>query len=231
MVTQYAININHIHSSEELNEIKPFLSEEKKEKIDRFYFEKDKIRAIIGEALVRCLLVRKYKLKNADISIGYNANGKPFLLPFDCGIHYNISHAGDWIVCGIGDSNVGIDVEQIREKEINFASNVLTKKEYDYWEKLSQEDQRKKFYQMWTIKESFSKYLGIGLSLPFSNVEIKFENCGYFKIGEEEKCIGFSQQLDADYYLTVCVNEEKKEELQKKVSYIVLDDISRWLSM
>lgn len=229
MIEQFAINIDNIQKADELRNVKQILSREKADRIERFCFEKDKIRGIVGEVLVRYLLIEKYNINNSDISFGYSDRRKPYLLSPNCRIYFNISHAGSWVVCGIGDSEIGIDVEQIKDKEIRFANYVLTTQEYNKWLSLPRDEQRNYFYQLWTIKESYSKYLGIGLALQFTDVTVDSLCYGYYSVNEKEDCVLFSQQFSKGYYLSVCVSKDKKEDIISQVTCIDINNIFKAL--
>ena len=229
MIEQFAINIDNIEKVEGIKNIKHILSKEKADKIERFHFEKDKIRGIVGEALVRYLLIEKYNINKSDIKFGYSEKGKPYLVSSDCGIYFNISHAGSWVVCGIGDSKVGIDIELIKDKEIRFANYVLATQEYNNWLSLPDNEKRDYFYQLWTIKESYSKYLGIGLALQFTDVLVDSLGNDYYSINNEGDCALFSQKFNEDYYLSICANKDKKEDIISQVTYVNINDIIKTL--
>lgn len=229
MIEQYAININKIEKADKLSNIIHILSKEKADRIKRFHFEKDKVRAIVGEALVRYLLIKNYNISNSDIRFGYRDKGKPYFISPDDKIDFNISHAGSWVVCAVGDSKIGIDVELIQEKEIEFVKYVFTAQEYNYWLTLPKEEQRNYFYQLWTMKESYSKYLGIGLGLQFNKVSFESLCNGYYTIYNDKNCVLYSQQFDRDYYLSVCVDKDKKRGIDSQVKCIDICDLYKIL--
>ena len=135
------------------------LSPEKAQKVERFRFDADKVRGIIGETLVRCMLISRFGIPEEKICFSAEKEGKPFLYGMENRICFNISHAGSWVVCGIGPSRIGIDVDQIRDLKGSLARAVLSPEEYLRWESLPEEQKKPDFYRTWTIKESYSKYL------------------------------------------------------------------------
>lgn len=131
------------------------------------------------------LLAKVCKEYNIDKKIIYNEYGKPYIK--DNPIYFNISHSGDYTVLAISDQEIGIDIEKItmREKVIKKVCNEEEKKLIK-----TQED----FTLMWVKKESYVKYLGIGLAYDLINVDtlklnfyiIKFDNY-YISIYKENK--------------------------------------------
>ena len=228
MIEQFAINIEQVKAAD-LGDIKKILSEEKIARVERFRFEADQVRGIVGEALVRCLLGEKYGMEAADIRFGYGEKEKPCLLLPHGDVDFNISHAGSWVVCGIGNSGMGIDVELVREREVPLAKAVLTAEEYRAWSGLPAEEQNSYFYRHWTLKEAYVKYLGVGLSMDFSGILPESQADGFYSIRGDADCILFSQRLASDYPLSICIEREKKEELVTGVTVLTVEELQRFV--
>ncbi|MCL2684635.1 MAG: 4'-phosphopantetheinyl transferase superfamily protein [Synergistaceae bacterium] len=103
----------------------------------------------------------------------YDEKGKPYAPD---GPHFNLSHSGDYALLAVDDSPVGVDIEKW---ETWFE---------DEWPALSRftfhEDERavmagngvpsaKAFFDMWTLKESYVKMLGAGLSAEPTSFAVK----------------------------------------------------------
>ena len=58
-----------------------------------------------------------------DYDIEYVANGKPVYRNSD--IHFNLSHAGNYVVCAVSDKAVGVDIERQRKNVIRVAKRFL----------------------------------------------------------------------------------------------------------
>ncbi|MEM5637751.1 hypothetical protein AAHH71_00270 [Bacillus toyonensis] len=80
--------------------------------------------------MIRSIICKRYKISNQDIKYTYNKYGKPDWVEdkFFC---FNISHSGDWIVCIVGNTSVGIDIEQIRPIKLETISQVFSMKEIE----------------------------------------------------------------------------------------------------
>ncbi|MGE2643814.1 4'-phosphopantetheinyl transferase family protein, partial [Escherichia coli] len=120
---------------------------------------------LIADLLVRSLIIRKYSISNEEIEFKNNLYGKPYLHNFS-NFEFNVSHSGDWVVCAVDKFSIGIDVELIKPIEFEIAKSFFAEAEYN--DLLSIEPLRKLdyFYDLWTIKESYVKVLGEGLTIP-----------------------------------------------------------------
>lgn len=94
------------------------------------------------------------------------AHGKPELSG-GAGVHFNLSHAGDYAAAVFDEGEVGIDVEQVRRVNVNVMRRQFTAEENAYL--LSEPDA---FLRLWTRKESYCKAVGEGLHLPLSSFDV-----------------------------------------------------------
>lgn len=139
------------------------MSDEKKQRVNRFRFENDKKRTVFGEMLARKMISSACGIKEEKIVFGVKENGKPFAK--NAAIQFNISHSADFVACAVSDTPVGIDIEKIdknRELPIDF---VCGKNEREYILGADSESEiRKRFFEIWTKKEAYSKFTGEGIS-------------------------------------------------------------------
>ena len=112
----------------------------------------------------------KYALKDyANIDkyeIVYNEYGKPYLKNID--IYFNISNSKNVSVCVISNREVGVDIQYKTYKE-SLKNKVFNNKEQEQLDKSIEKESV--FTKMWTIKESYVKMKGIGLSYGLNNVD------------------------------------------------------------
>lgn len=136
-----------------------------------------------GLDLLREGLGREYPLLFSGLNEGdlerelaKEEKGKPFLKNYPQ-IHLNISHGKDMVVCGIGSSPLGVDVEAIRPVKPTVFRRVLTAEEQDYLEKskvdFGENGWYRDFFRIWTLKESYAKAVGLGLAADFTRVSFE----------------------------------------------------------
>ncbi len=104
----------------------------------------------------------------ADVRFMVGANGK-LELADNSGWHVNISHSGDWILLVIGRTNVGIDVEQITS-HFSFEDTLISNFSLEEQGYCNAANTRRRFYALWTRKESLLKATGKGMDEAFQQV-------------------------------------------------------------
>lgn len=89
--------------------------------------------------------------------------GKPFFPDFPKH-RFNLSHTRGLSLCALSMAGpVGVDIERIRPGQPNLPRYVMSDREFASFDG-SWED----FYQIWTLKEAFCKYLGGSIFPPRS---------------------------------------------------------------
>lgn len=207
-----SININNYLLRQKFNEFKMCVSYQKRERLERFHQLEDALRSLYGELLVRDYIVREYHMPNEEIQYFEEALQKPYIknLP---DVKFNISHAGDWAVCIIHDHEVGIDIERISKNPAveseEITRNFFHEKELESLLAVAPEERSDYFFDLWTLKESFVKYKGKGLSIPLNSFCVKKENGAIQLFTETSEPVFFKQyKIDKGYKLTVCAETE-----------------------
>ena len=143
----------------------------KQDRIKGFLFWHDRQRSLFADLLLRTMLIRSSGLRNQDIRFAELPNGKPVLLN-DPAVHFNISHSGDWMACIVDDGAVGIDVEKVSDTDLSLSDRFFSRCEHEEIRKA--ENPVQKFFEYWTLKESYIKFTGTGLSQPLNSFSLKF---------------------------------------------------------
>lgn len=201
MVRIYAIQVEDFIEDKDYETLLTFVSKEKREKIKRYHFVKDKVRSLIGDVLIRYGLHEIYGLNHELIKFHKNDYGKPSLIGVK-DIHFNISHAGNWVVCAFHEDPVGIDVEQIKDIEMNIANRFFSQGEIQDLHLLNSEEQKTYFFQLWTMKEAYIKAEGKGLSIPLDSFCIRRKMDG-FTVEPDNNWYMHAYDLDEGYCMAV----------------------------
>jgi len=86
--------------------------------------------------------------------------GKPYLV--NCDLHFNISHSQRYVVCAIGEVELGIDVQFHKRNNVDaVAKKIMSEVEWQGYQEAS--DKANYFYDLWARKESFLKFTGDGI--------------------------------------------------------------------
>lgn len=181
------------------------LPEEKQARIKRFLKFEDSMRALAADILARTALCRRLNLKNSEISFSTNAYGKPFLDKRK-DVHFNVSHSGEWGVCAVDSKPIGIDIQEIHPIDLDIAKRFFSQEEYKDLLNKDENERLFYFYDLWTLKESYIKAVGKGLSIPLDSFTIRVLDGG-ITLESKKRAESFylrQYSIDADYKLSVC---------------------------
>jgi 4'-phosphopantetheinyl transferase len=172
----YAINISSKLDRDLYNKFLSVVDDDKRRKINRFKNSNDSIRTLIADILIRSIVRTKFLVSNEEITYEYNCYGKP-KLKYKEEFHFNVSHSGDWVVAAVDNSPVGIDIEHITpiDDYTSIAQKFFNESEYNWLLSQSHEKRLESFYKLWTLKESYIKTIGAGLSISLKSFCIVFD--------------------------------------------------------
>ena len=109
-----------------------------------------------------------------NTAVEYGELGKPSLKERP-DIHYNVSHAEGIAVAVSGKKECGVDAESVRAYRPNVIKRAFSEREKTLIEATPEEERDLLFFRLWTLKESYVKAIGIGVSYPMNTVEFSFE--------------------------------------------------------
>ena len=174
-----------------LESYRGLLTEQERAQEKRFYFERDRHRYLITRALVRTTLSRYVDVRPQDWSFAPNSYGRPEIRndnPAAGRLSFNLSHTSQLVVLAVtSDDPVGVDTEDgyTREAPLGVADRFFAPREVADLRALAPERQPERFFQYWTLKESYIKARGMGLSIPLDEFAFHFEGVHGERIGFE----------------------------------------------
>lgn len=222
-----AVRLDRKLESAEVECMLRFISPEKKEAIANYYREEDQWRSLVADLLIRMIVMERFGVENQEIGFVQTENGKPMLAETE-GFHFNASHAGDWIVCVFDSAEIGVDVERVKPANLSISRSFFTDEEHHDICSASDPDDR--FFDYWTLKESFIKHTGRGLSQALNAFTILFsENTIRVELQGKllEHCYLKQYFLDEEYKLAVCASSSS---LPETINYKTMDEIIRFFN-
>ena len=152
-----------------------FVSCERREKILRYRFEEDRILSLYSALLTRLGAVRHFHCSNDTLVFGEDENHKPCLLSAkgnaNTTFHFNFSHTRNAVLLGTNtNAPIGVDIEKISTPPLSVMNKVFHPDEIAYISEVSSSAQAVRFYEMWTRKEAYTKYLGCGLITSLTSI-------------------------------------------------------------
>lgn len=130
-------------------------------------------------------------MKADNIEFAYKNNGKPYIKNEK--VFFNISHKDDIIICGLFDYECGVDIEKIKPYKQNLAERIYSSDEIKLL--LQSDNKQEVFARIWTVKESYLKYKGIGIAANLQSVE---------KNIQEDNLYIYSQRYN-EYIISACL--------------------------
>lgn len=167
---------------------------------------------LAGRALVRHALMGSVYSSPQQIHIVLGENNKPVLAKKSNEVqwHFNISHSGDFVVCALANSKIGIDIEMISPTVdyLSIAYAHFSENEAS-WIASKPVGINERFMALWTIKEAYLKALGIGLAIPISRVKttgVKLRACQVYSddVSNRNKWYCRFAKLESGYWLAIC---------------------------
>jgi len=147
----------------------------------RFLSARDQHEYIVARSLVRLGLSAYFPVAPRAWCFGRDPGSKPFIIapqglfPFQ----FSLSHTQGLVVLLItGATHAGVDVEKIKKTgDLPLvATKILAPIELASLNQLSGDVWVRRFFELWTLKEAYTKARGLGLSLPLKCIAFKTDS-------------------------------------------------------
>lgn len=162
------------------------VSPERAKKAERYKMPDDRRRCIAGGILTD-------RFVGGEIT--ENGFGKPIS---SNGVRFNLSHSGSYVLLAVSDSEVGCDIERVRDVDpLKLGRVVFCVRELELIERAS--DKTAAFFTLWTKKEALLKCMGKGFHRPAKSVDVSGES-----FCEDSKIYRFQTLRLSDYVISVC---------------------------
>lgn len=151
-------------------------------------------------------------------------------------ICFNVSNTAGLVACALSYQEVGVDTERVRAVRLPIVKRCCQDSEISYIMRQSQNifiepegkkdrkeylklelniSQQQRFFQLWTLKESYIKMTGEGMFFPMREVSFTIED----KEGEQEIISNqqgfFVQRQIRDYWISLCTAKQTAVEWQE----------------
>jgi 4'-phosphopantetheinyl transferase len=145
------------------------LSQDERSRAERFRFDQDRLSYVAAHALCRSLLTYCLGEPPASWQFSVSHHGKPELMSPADGPRYriNLSHARGMAAAALTvEHNIGVDVEWLlRNISVdNLSKRILSEREQSVLDSAPAEQRNELFMHFWTLKESYVKAIGMGIS-------------------------------------------------------------------
>ena len=163
----YFFDTNHLTESD-LNQGYNMLDSVKKTRVDNCSNATRRRTIIASDFLTRKMLSSYLDTAPQKIVFAHSSHEKP-ILP-DGETEFNVSHSGNfWVGC-VDENPCGIDIEVIRDVNINTTKRFANAEEMEYI--TSQKNKSIALLEIWTRKEAYFKSIGCGIATVLTAVNV-----------------------------------------------------------
>jgi len=170
--------IDKVFDRQALRRYRELLSDEERERTERYRFAKDRDTSVITRALVRCLLSQYTSVEPTRWRFRTNQHGRPEIAKPDLAntLRFNVSHTTGMITVFISENrDVGVDVECLPYigPYMEVAARFFSPTEEKALRSVPWSEQASKFIKYWVLKESYIKARGLGMSLSLRDFSFR----------------------------------------------------------
>jgi 4'-phosphopantetheinyl transferase len=151
-------------------------------KQQRYKFAKDRHDALITRAFIRDLLSYYADVSPQNWQFEKGSKDKPEVINCPLPLRFNISHTKNMIICAVTlEDDIGCDVENTGRSNdvLAIAERYFSAKESTELFALPEAEQRHRFFDYWTLKESYIKAWGLGLAIPLTDFSFNINDKSY----------------------------------------------------
>ena len=211
--------LNHKNVSEsDLVHCKTLLSADELQRNNRLGKSDHRKRDIVCRGVLRQLLAYYLSVSNDDLELSRTENGKPVMQNHPRALQFNYSHSGDYIAYAFcKEPAIGVDIEYCRRNNnlAGIARRHFAEDEIKNLFALSATEQRRRFFELWTLKEAYIKARGEGIFIGLGNFSFEIDTYAANDIGINFISDSFdvpnnwqfySTTPEPDYRVSVAVN-------------------------
>lgn len=231
MITLYYADFTDLDEEKLLTVYQGRVDKERLEKVMRTKSRKAKVRSLLAGYLLQ-LSVWERKSKAGEVfetiplSYRYTEQGKPYLVNYP-DIFFSLSHSGTLAVCAVSEEEIGVDVQEAVQIKKSIAERFFTREECELLQKTAAggKEYEQLFFRMWSIKESYIKYTGLGMKQGLHTFSIDWEKQEIYENENGEKKINqpcaFFQEIilkeKPDYTVSICSKRKAEGIALRKV--------------
>jgi 4'-phosphopantetheinyl transferase len=168
----HVCTFNIRHYADRLEHMRGWLSLEEQVRAQRFLKEADRMRFVLGRAIVRSLCGAHLRIEPARIRLDHTSTGKPYLAnPILAGrkrFEFNVAHSGDCVLVAWTEGRaVGVDVEALEryrsDRIKDISATAFSTAERVALSAAKPDEVITTFYRIWVRKEAILKAEGCGI--------------------------------------------------------------------
>lgn len=221
MITLYYTDFSGRNTEELMDSYQNRIDSQRYEKVMRIQAPEARVRSLLGGFLLQSAVKEAFQSEKEVLSLPlkYGSQGKPYLAEHP-NLYFNLSHSGRVVVCALCDEEIGVDVQEYRKVKERVAERFFTGQEKEQLRalKADTEEYEKLFFRLWSVKESYIKFTGLGMKQGLDTFIIDWEK-GLIRDKEDRESVCFKEvSIDelSRYAISVC-SKNRQEILLRKI--------------
>ena len=216
-----------IDAARRWGEYPALLDAEERRRGQRLRMSADRRRHLAARALARTVLSRYAPVAPGKWVFEPDAHGRPRIrAPQPAPVEFNIAHSGELVVLAVGPGGaLGVDVEALQRRTDTVAlERYFAPAECAALGALGAEARRRRFFELWTLKEAYLKARGVGLRLPLGGFAFDLAEPGALALSftgafaDQSARWAFAQlTLRGQYVVAVCAERRAAQSLELAV--------------
>lgn len=149
------------------------LSKDELNRFKRYRFDHDRRKFAVARSSLRRILALYSQQTATELAFTYGPHGKPSL-HHHSSLQFNLSHSGEYALCGVARKVVGLDIELLRpmDRLEGLIKRCLAPCEQEAMAQIPPSQQSSSFLKYWTCKEAYLKATGQGISESLTAIEV-----------------------------------------------------------
>lgn len=234
MITFYYADISSHTEDEILNQYSDSVDQERLSKALRTGGKKDQVRSLIAGYLLQTGIretIGKTGAQVIPLTYRYSENGKPYLVDYP-ELYFSLSHSGNFAACVIAAQEIGLDIQEHKGIKEGLANRFFTQEEIRKLDNIKKAEKqnadsqayREAFFRIWSGKESYLKYTGLGMKKALDSFQIDTDTNRVRtadrkegrRTGEELACLSYISEIPG-YSGCLCMQKEITNVLLKEI--------------
>jgi 4'-phosphopantetheinyl transferase len=167
-------------SSEHVGQAQAWMTDAERTRAQRYRHDDDRAMFTLGRYMARTLVGRALDVPPSAWPWREGPHGRPEIDDASTDLHFNLSHSAGLVICALARGRaVGVDVEHLgrRAFELTLVNRYCSPSEVaDVCDQ--GKDWRDRFLMYWTLKESYLKARGVGISVPLADISFTLTASG-----------------------------------------------------
>jgi 4'-phosphopantetheinyl transferase len=167
-------------ASEWLAQALAWMTADERVRFDRFRHDADRQMFALGRLMARRLVGDALGIEPTAWTWREGPHGRPEIDRPVSDLHFNLSHSAGVVICALARTRaIGVDVEHLARRTPDpaivprYCSPAESADVMTYGDRWCD-----RFLTYWTLKESYVKARGMGISLPLSDISFRLEERG-----------------------------------------------------